>query len=221
MNMPRIGWKSLRSMGTSKILRSSYWWIMTVPIAAKVIAQIQQQQINLMGVKIPVPLSLPFSWCYFYWASLAFSGASLIFSIRCPTLISEFADGHAFLSRGGHTSEMRNQIRKYLTEVEKCPELSIDGNTFKAREEQLRKIILKHMVKPAHPVDIDDPFESFHFTEGAIMDAYADATLAYDHIRPWSRFFCVILYGCGFALLGWILLRNTMFVWSFWVNASF
>ena len=64
-------WSSLNSLGKSKTLKSSYIWIVVVPLVAKLFSKIESTiDFTLFGAKISVNLSLPFSWQMFYFSAL-------------------------------------------------------------------------------------------------------------------------------------------------------
>ena len=98
---PQYGWSSLRVLGTSRTVRSSYLWLMLVPIVAKCLSAVNEiATFTILSATISVPLSLPFSWKAFFFAALAFAVADLIWHIKCPGIIKKYSNYSDFVSQG-------------------------------------------------------------------------------------------------------------------------
>jgi hypothetical protein len=98
---PRHGWSSLRALGTSRVVKSSYVWLMLVPVGGKCLSAVNDvTTFTILGTEISVHLSLPFSWKAFFFAALAFALADLIWQIKCPDIIKKYANYTDFLSQG-------------------------------------------------------------------------------------------------------------------------
>lgn len=94
-------WNGFRSVGESRILRSSYVWLVIVPIAARVLEAVRSPlNFTVLGAPITVNVDLPFSWKAFFFASVAFTVASLVYVLRCPTFVREHKDFADFTSKG-------------------------------------------------------------------------------------------------------------------------
>ncbi len=81
------GWRALKRYGKNKAIISSYIWIIIVPIAAKIIPEINDY---LDSIGIVVNISLPFSWELFYYSAVFFSISSYIFSTQCPYIVTKY-----------------------------------------------------------------------------------------------------------------------------------
>src|SRR5438094_6474286 len=85
-------WTALRRFGTSRVLRTSYFWLFFVPIAAKLLLQLKNPlHLDIFGEIHVVHFTLPFSWYCFYFAAIAFSAATLLYSTFCPKVIKEYS----------------------------------------------------------------------------------------------------------------------------------
>lgn len=85
-------WTILKGWSTFAWVRSSYLWIVVVPIAAKFVSLLTSP-ISLPlsdEYKLTLPVELPFSWKFFYVAALSFAVARFIYSICCPKLIKDY-----------------------------------------------------------------------------------------------------------------------------------
>lgn len=91
-----------------------YFWAIFVPITAKLLALVETPlPINLLGAHLQLQLSLPFSWIAFFFASVFFSIALLIFQLFAPAIVKDHPSYFHFQSDG----KSRYQLKKYGEEV--------------------------------------------------------------------------------------------------------
>lgn len=118
MDTPK--WSSLRSLGTSRLLRTSYLWFILVPILAKVVIKIESYGGFKIGdYKLDFNLSLPFSWELFFYAAVFASFANLIYLWKCPDIIKHFPTYSDFKERGKEGEQLRKEFEKLLTKYGK------------------------------------------------------------------------------------------------------
>src|SRR5437764_13934173 len=98
-----VTWSDLRRYGTNRVLKSSYFWLAAVPIAAKLLLQLNQPLVfRWLGKEHMVFLHLPFSWSAFYFSAVAFSVASALFAFFCPRMIKQYSSfGEFFRESSG------------------------------------------------------------------------------------------------------------------------
>ena len=85
-------WSSLNRVERSRILWSSYFWLILVPILAKLLIKVGPEiQIPIGKSVVTFNLDLPFSWKMFYFASVAFAVASFIYSVWCPEFVRRYS----------------------------------------------------------------------------------------------------------------------------------
>ncbi len=90
-----LSWTSLRSMGNSRLIRTSFFWFVFVPIAARFCQHFPESvEINLFAEDklVVVPLGLPFRWTVFYFMSVAFALAQAVYLWRCPKIIRRYTN---------------------------------------------------------------------------------------------------------------------------------
>lgn len=186
-----------------------------VPITAKIVDHFHGD-LTIFGLAIQMPISLPFSWPCFYFASLFFAIASFVFSLRCPSLIADYSDGRDFLDRGGHSAELKNQIRAYWDNLPECPVFEIVSPDAAVRRLTFIKMMIWHMTRQESQALTEEiarsVFERGTFNEGAIIDGYSDAKRVLENVDNLARTVCKWSYFSGFALLGLVVCQNTWFV---------
>lgn len=108
-------WTALRSLGESRVIKSSYFWILLVPVAANVILRLETPlNIIVLGENFTIHMDLPFSWKLFFYASCAFTVASLIFKLNCPISIREYKNYDDFKQKGGSYLEIYSDFAKSI-----------------------------------------------------------------------------------------------------------
>ncbi len=90
-------WDKLRGLGRNRVIRSSYFWFVVVPIAANLMQPVPPElSVSLFGAHFSIATTLPFSWKLLFFAALFFALASLLFSWRCPTIINRYESYRGF-----------------------------------------------------------------------------------------------------------------------------
>ena len=100
-------WSSLRWLGQSRLLRSSFFWIIFVPIAAKALSATGSPVLNpIPGTNLSLALELPFSWNLFFFGALFTAAANLVFLIACPPIIRDYITYADFAGQGKGASSL-------------------------------------------------------------------------------------------------------------------
>ena len=210
-------WTDLRGFGSSRLLKTSYFWMILVPLAAKLLAHMPNElHIPLLEKTLTIGLGLPFSWKVLFFSSLSFSVANSIYSIWCPRIVKEyrtFADYNA-------DRWSLDRITDYFV----GQNLKAHGNTpegFFAWFDAASEFFSVHSTAfPFPPLTKD--LSGVHTFLGYIKNVKIDnghdrqaffETLenANDLMKPFraiSWFFYVV----GFALMGILLIQNVIFV---------
>ena len=94
-------WDDLNRLGKSRLLQSSYVWLLLVPMAAKALSAIENPLI-LTGISdgLRIHIALPFSWHVFYFSAVFVSIAGVIYTLFCPKLIRSFGNYAKYRSEG-------------------------------------------------------------------------------------------------------------------------
>ena len=104
-------WLVLKRRLDSRLLRTSYFWIVFVPIAARVVGSLPATvEAHLLSKMFIFNLDLPFSWQIFYWSSMFFAAASLLYSSKCPEVIRDFDKFSDFASEGRGKASLEHYL---------------------------------------------------------------------------------------------------------------
>lgn len=203
-------WSHLPKLGNNRVIRSSYFWIVFVPVVAKVLEKFPEKvQVSDMIFTA----ALPFSWVLFYFAACTFGLATLIFSLNCPPLIRDFRDWAALKDTGRTTQQMlvdfsnwlRNGGEIYTAEGDKVEHdeavdtmerkfcVSVSSSSGSIQSAHRRAKILS--IRPGNEAD------AFWYIRGYMQ---AD--------KPRVRQVISALYFIGFILIAIVLFQNFVFV---------
>ncbi len=226
------GWMTLRTLGESRVIKSSYFWFVFVPIVAHAVA-------GASTMTIPVPFtdgevftpsfSLPFRWQFFYYSSLAFAIASLVYATRCPKIVSRFESYAQFEEQGNRADRTIEYLRQHIIPMAMEPWL-VQKKIANAKREMsffMRRVCSDPSSLPEY--DESQSNRSWRSKWNATFNNIA----IYPHqeaeafwivrdlssgSKPMSRFVCTLFYVIGFAFLVPVLYQNFMYVLHFSVN---
>jgi len=206
-----VKWSDLRRCGTSSALTSSYVWLAIVPIAAKIALQLKQPfVVTFFGKTHTLYAHLPFSWCLFYFAAVAFAVASGLFAIFCPKMIKRYS---SFAEFYGESSGARALLTYYWTldtesRDEALPELYVEaGRAFEAAGRDIPRhpgnsaelsIVVQDMIRSVKREELTDLFSTLRFW--------------HDRRSPKVRALTFGFYCVGFALITFVGLQNLFWV---------
>ena len=100
-------WSSFKSLGSSRIIKSSYLWLFLVPAIAKSLETLEDTvTFTVFGASININMSLPFSWTMFYFSAIFFAAASILFNVFCPKGIKRYNNYEDWRSDGKSMTSM-------------------------------------------------------------------------------------------------------------------
>jgi hypothetical protein len=181
----KLSWTTLNSLGRSRILKSSYLWLLVVPVVAKLLENVGPNfEIQIFGKLALIELSLPFSWVVFFFSAVAISAADLIYNVFCPKLIKDHQSFSGFKDSGNG----RTQLKKYYEGIVADGVYGeIPRTTFAGYDGQID-----------HSEELQNEFWDLYY--------YAESC------RVVSRFACGAFYIIGLTLILFIFIQNIRYV---------
>jgi hypothetical protein len=178
-------WSTLYDMGNSRLLRTSYVWLIVVPIAAKLLVGVNELlTFSVYGQEFQIEPGLPFSWKAFYFSSVSFSVAGLIYSFRCEGLAKHFRTFADYENEGRGVRQLMIPARIHGDQAGgDAVDIFIDA------------------AQTGEPV-----------CREVQADAFWALRYVQDKLRPWSLGTCSLFYLIGFGLLAMVLLQNFWYV---------
>lgn len=231
-------WSDLRGWGNSRLIRTSFAWLVIVPVAARLLRHVAgTHTFEVGGASLTFDIHLPFSWALFFFMALAFSIAQACYALACPPLVKRFASFREY--RQQHLGN--NLLKRHV--VLQADILDIVRTD---RESQLKSERSLDSVDPAvrrylSILDVKDPRLS---PEGALIDredvpgdAMTKAMLqgfkrwedlgrdeakmsdVFDELQAWldsvnarARYTSCVFFIIGFCLFAVVLAQNVWFV---------
>lgn len=179
-----------------------------MPVLAKLLEHIQSPLvITVFGSNFSLSLELPFSWYLFYFSALFFALGVLLYVAFCPRLISEFANFHEFIDRGGEGFRLEEEMEKAIPNG-----MVHDSIIWQAYLETARRVDCN---EERHPGTTPDWVVKKALRQIAPSELfslfYAIRTVA-DHSHPHIVRVNGISFLIGAILLGIVLVQNMWFV---------
>lgn len=202
-------WSQLYSISKNKYIKSSYFWFIAVPIAARLISVINSKgYLNWLGF---CQFELPFTWQLFYFGATFIAAGNLIYSARCPDILRSFKSYSDFNAKGQSGPQLLSIYKDYIVKVyykDKDPDIVKNLITFyknfcaedvriderlKSRNPNLAVILSKLKINP------DD-----------LNGAFGHVTDVAQKMHKLSKALCCLLYLAGMFLIGWVFfIQNT------------
>ncbi|MDD9200867.1 hypothetical protein PVK61_16725, partial [Aliivibrio sp. S2MY1] len=94
-------WSLIRSIGDSKIVQSSFIWLLIVPISARLLSNVDDViNMTVFGSNVNLTTSLPFSWQLLFGAACFFTIANIIYNAFCPEIFRQYKNYSEFKEHG-------------------------------------------------------------------------------------------------------------------------
>ena len=191
-------WSTLERAGNSRVLRTSYFWFLFVPIVARALGFVEHLRIPLLAQFVQ-SFSLPFSWQMFYFSAAALAAASFIFAMRCPDIVKDYRSFPQYVADG-------KTIRQSLQTL---VDLLFSEDPTQA-EQQIHDFLTSfYEFDPPKQIVVWQLLNA-KFREGDAPDIFWHVRSYAATVRPMSRAASSLLYVIGFALAAVVLAQ------SFW-----
>ena len=218
-----INWKLLKSFNENKFVRTSYIYLLLVPILVNALNGINNT-LNIVAFEesFVIHASLPFRWKYFFFAALFFTLGSLMYYFFAPLMIKQnkhFADfkskdygfnelhgylenlnmGNSFLKKNGFPLEL---MQKDLTGIKHKP-IVYDLKV---------KLLKSDKIRLVKKIELIEVFEKNLWNGenliGSFFDLYQFANTAFKQFLIPAVFFYVL----GFIMLTTVITEGIITV---------
>lgn len=195
-----IKWTTINALGQSRIVRSNYIWIFLIPILVKNI-----QNINyILGVEVQIPFSIS----KLFYASLFFAIGTLIYQLRCPSMIKENNNLTDFKNEGKNSQH----VVDYFSESESKIFSSLNHEDLKKicksfdKCTDLKNKDTVNIVDCCFYIDID-------INKNFFWSIYNNLNSSFKY----SSFFTAIFYGLGIIFLSITTIENVFFMLKYFL----
>lgn len=211
-------WSNLKRLGNSRVIRSSYYWFIFVPISARLFSSINNKlTITVFNAEWSLNLQLPFSWQIFFYSSCAFALASLIFQIYCPISIQKYDSYDEWSKTGKGSDSLIRAMWILLCNKRYTWPYKIPMKLFKRYVQNFTDYEIA-INEATITKRIPTKLVHSNIKNGMEKGAFYFVHDTYNNVRVIHRTLCTILYTVGFILLLKIIIQNIEYVYSFTEN---
>jgi hypothetical protein len=183
----QYSWISINKLGKSKLLATSYLWLIIVPIFAKLFSSIESPlDFSKYVDGLVIELSLPFSWKLFYFSAVLISIGSLTYYVWCPKVIQEFESYGDFKQQGKDAFYLKSY-------ADKLADFEFDNNS--------------QLAIDAYP-------KQFSEMEPFISDGFRQLYEHQSQTKAKTRRLCYLLYVLGITMISSVFIMNFYYVLS-------
>ncbi|HCH0720604.1 TPA: MFS transporter permease [Vibrio parahaemolyticus] len=186
-------WRELKLIQSTKLVQSTYVWLVVVPIAVKLLNQFgDTATIKIGGIPHTIDLVLPFSWQMFYLSALSFVIGNIVFIAFAPKISKEFLDYGDFKAKG---------------------KLAKDIGMYASREHANRTEQINNIMKSCRDYGLlkfepsQNPNDAYHASENEkqkFWDLFNERVTS----RLWGRIICTLCYFSGMVFFVIVALQN-------------
>lgn len=203
-----IGWADLRSLGESRMVQSSYYWLVLVPICARLLDKIASPlKFRAFGGMHQIDFTLPFSWYLLYFSALAFACGALLYRLYCPKIISEFASFSEYRDAGGEGFRLENEIDKALPR-----EMIHDSPIWQAFRLAAEKHLRHDREERNYNIGDQVIYGVREMPVDGLSSVFFTIRLVVNHSHPRAIRMTSLCFGLGMVLLAMIFAQNINFV---------
>jgi hypothetical protein len=202
-----VNWLTLRELGNHRVVRSSYIWLIIVPLCARAFDTANaKQEVNLFGTTIPINFHLPFSWKVFYFSAVAIAVGRTIFAVRCTSIVKDLADFSEFVDREGASKLMLSlPVAQNAKRHGRRAELVTFIAQFCSPNERSSE-------SQVIPMNHDTILTDFEIQTAKLPDAFQMSRALVSRWHPLARLCCGLCFAVGFGLLSWVFIDTFLFV---------
>ncbi len=231
-----LKWSKLRTLGHNSIIKSSYIWLIIVPLAAKMFSALPEvHTFKIFEANITVHFGLPFSWIIFYFMALFFAIGQFIYTVKCPEILKNYENFYDYEKSGSNDLLLLKLLRDICFLGNKH-----DLSTFIIYTDDFiggRQIINEKTTEIHNEVETIRAYISYIFIENITIEkqlfyrqnVYNYCFMSFKERHNLSDWFYVIsnayerfdefwlkasaiCFGLGFLLFGYIVCQNICFV---------
>ena len=218
-----ISWILINSLGKLRFSRSSYYYIVIIPILVKSLENINNPiSLNFGGTDIQLNLELPFSWYLFYFGAVAIAIGSIIYLIFCPELIKEYNNYGEFLDAGESDDYLYEICEKYnITMLY----FDLSESPYLVEKEKTKEPVEKDSMfsKPIYNPDYQEKEKVIDYKHNIKYQEQRKNTFnqiykEIKHKKQYLVFVAFIFYLLGFAAFTWVIIQNIIFVGKYFIQ---
>jgi hypothetical protein len=203
----------MRSLGDSKLVKSSFIWLLIVPVTARLLSNMDEVvNLTIFESQINFTTGLPFSWQLLFGSACFFTIANIIYSALCPEILRGYKNYSEFKEHGKTLLQI-NSSMKSMTWSNKSRGVKKDyvmalasyfknyccGGIAKTESQLNESFSSFDNIEKANHAKVSN--NAFYFTQN-IADTYNRGAIIC----------CLLSYGFGVLFISIIAVQNIIYV---------
>jgi|SRR5690606_6864436 len=218
--MGELNWSSINSLGKMKFSKSSYYYLVIIPILVKLTEFLDNPFTLIVGQNsIKLNLELPFSWYLFYFGAISIAIGTFIYQIFCPNFIKKFQNYGQFVD-AGESDNYLSQIESKYAKHKKVKGFSLFNQPYLTENKTYTKEYEIPITSRGITVRTEKKVEEYTTQEYKANIKYQEERKDYfnelyvivnNHKKPLIKF-ALITYIIGFSAFLFVIIQNVVFV---------
>lgn len=205
-------WSELRIFARSKVLHSSYIWLLIVPLLAKALEHAPNNiDGTLFGKAFHVRLALPFSWAALFFCAFMVTIGNVFYQWKCPRLVRDFETYSQFRDAGLGFERLRRmwELPEEFGIEDTFPRTGSKVLEISSpRLQQFISLLANHREPSSGAQAVQMPLPS----EEELSEMFGGYYGPLNGSRLRWRAVCAFFYGLGLIFMILMLLQNLHFV---------
>ncbi len=230
----RLTWTKLRRWGNSRVLKSSYIFLLVVPIVAKLMAPFGGRYVitvSWIDRPLEVDIALPFRWVIFYGMAVCFAAGQFVYGFACPEIVKDYASfaeyrkshkGFALIAHWLQWLSTRHRNSRILEKLSLRLNVALRLNDVERNRIQTFLTEATAHYNSRTRVDLWREYERLLLQrlddDATLSDVFSALRANAERIRRGWLWLSAGFFLLGFALLAIILWQNCEFVANAWLG---
>lgn len=218
--MINLDWSMINSLGKMKFSKSSYYYLVIIPILVKLTEYLENPfSIPLGQNSIKLNLELPFSWYLFYFGAISIAIGTFIYQVFCPNFIKKFQNYGEFINTGESDNYLSQIESKYASD-KKVRGFSVFSEPYLTETKTHTKEFDLPVRRKGITIDVKKEVQEYTTQEYKTNIKYQEERKNYFNelyaiVNNFNKpliWFALIAYIVGFSSFLFVIIQNIVFV---------
>lgn len=205
-------WRNVNTIGKNRFSRTSYIYLLVIPIIAKLTENITTPLRVRLGIDIyDVDINMPFSWYLFFFGALLIYIGTLLYNIFCPSFIKRFSNFGDFKTEGETDFLLFELGESYIKDDELFLKLK-NTEPFISDLVSSSDYLKNSNRRPAFGGPIQKGQNISYEYEYLRKAVFSKLYQRINHSFKWLIYLVMLIYATGISCFIWVLVENILFV---------
>lgn len=218
--MKELNWSLLNSFGKMRFSKSSYYYLVIIPILVKLTEFLDNPFTLILGENsIKLNLELPFSWYLFYFGAISIAIGTFIYQVFCPNFIKKFQNHGQFLE-AGESDNYLSQIERQYANSKKVRGFSVFSEPYLTETKTHTKEFDRPIKRKGITLEVKKEVQEYTTQEYKTNIKYQEERKNYfndlyaivNNFNKSLIWIALIAYVVGFSSFLFVIIQNIVFV---------